>query len=377
MRDKPSYKELEEKLRELEHLCSEVEKEKEDVKQSRDLLWASIERMPFDFFAIDTDGRYCLQNSKCKAHWGDVIGKRPEDLNLPNDVKTVWKESNTRAFSGETVRNEWWKTLNGEERFFYNFVAPVEPQKKNTAIMGLAFDITDFKRITESLEISDNAIKSSLNAIAIADLDGKLTYVNPAFLALWGYESDEDVLGRSCLDFWKAKKQAQDVVENILEHGSWFGEMVANRQKGPRFSTTLSANLVKDSYGNPLCMVACFLDMTSQKRVEKALEESEERLKELAKLLPETVFEADLHGRLTFVNDSAFEAFGYTREDFDKGLNLYDMILPVDRDQAIANVQAVLAGKKLGLNYYTALRKDKSSFPATIRSVPIIRRGLQ
>ena len=125
MRDKPSYEELEEKLRELEHLRSEVEKEKEDLKQSRDLLWASIERIPFDFFAIDTDGRYCLQNSKCKAHWGDVIGKRPEDLNLPNDVKTVWKKSNARAFSGETVRNEWRKTSNGKERFFYNFVAPV------------------------------------------------------------------------------------------------------------------------------------------------------------------------------------------------------------------------------------------------------------
>ena len=42
------------------------------------------------------------------------------------------------------------------------------------------------------------------------------------------------------------------------------------------------------------------------------IRQSEERFRDLAEFLPETVFEADLEGRITFVNRSAFDQFGYT-----------------------------------------------------------------
>ncbi len=99
--------------------------------------------------------------------------------------------------------------------------------------------------------------------------------------------------------------------------------------------------------------------------------ESEARFRQLAELLPETVFEIDLDGRLTFANRRAFEVFQYSREQFDQGLCAFDFIAPADRDRARANIALSLAGQKSHGEEYTAVARDGSRFPVMIFSSPL------
>ncbi len=108
---------------------------------------------------------------------------------------------------------------------------------------------------------------------------------------------------------------------------------------------------------------------------EEALVRSEERFRELAELLPETIYEMDDRGVLTFVNRSAFDQFGYGQDDFAKGLHALDMLAREDRERAAEVIGRTMEGQKGGLNEYTALRKDGSTFPVLIRSTPILREG--
>jgi len=101
------------------------------------------------------------------------------------------------------------------------------------------------------------------------------------------------------------------------------------------------------------------------------LEESEERFRELAEMLPETVFELDITGNIIFVNRNAFEKFGYTRQDIKDGLNAFEIIIPEDRDRAMGNTLKAMAGEQLGLIEYTALKKDGTTFPVLIHANPI------
>jgi PAS domain S-box-containing protein len=112
-----------------------------------------------------------------------------------------------------------------------------------------------------------------------------------------------------------------------------------------------------------------------QRDTQRQLKESEERFRELAELLPEIIYEMDPDVRLTFVNRRAFELFGYTQQEFEKGLNALDMIVPEERPKAVEAMKRVLSGRDSRLNEYTALRKDGSTFPILIRSTRLLKDG--
>jgi len=112
-------------------------------------------------------------------------------------------------------------------------------------------------------------------------------------------------------------------------------------------------------------------EIIERKQAEEALRESEERFRELAELLPESIFEIDVSGNLTFVNHSALDHFKYTQQDVDQGLNGFDMFVPEDRQRIMEDAQKILQGEQIGLVEYTALRKDGSTFPVIVNAAAI------
>ena len=88
--------------------------------------------------------------------------------------------------------------------------------------------------------------------------------------------------------------------------------------------------------------------------------------------MPELVFEADISGRISFFNQIAFEITGFTPEELEKGMNVLSFVVPEEREKAKENITKSMTGKNLGTNEYTLLRKDGSTFPALVRTNPII-----
>lgn len=119
-------------------------------------------------------------------------------------------------------------------------------------------------------------------------------------------------------------------------------------------------------------------DITSEKLAENALRESEKKYHDLAELLPQVVFEADTDGNLTYTNHIAFQYFGYTEDDFRRGLNVMQMLVPGDVERAAAAFRALVEGKEMvagASNEYTALRKDQSMFPISVYPTLILVNG--
>ncbi|HVO76995.1 MAG TPA: PAS domain S-box protein, partial [Candidatus Bathyarchaeia archaeon] len=87
------------------------------------------------------------------------------------------------------------------------------------------------------------------------------------------------------------------------------------------------------------------------------------------------VFESDLKWRIVYHNPRAFECFGYTREDLERGMTMLDMLIPEDRLRAERAARGVRAGRPSHGNEYTALRKDGSTFPITAHTSAIVRGG--
>jgi PAS domain S-box-containing protein len=106
-----------------------------------------------------------------------------------------------------------------------------------------------------------------------------------------------------------------------------------------------------------------------------ALRESEERFRELAELLPQPVFELDREGSFTYSNRCGLQTFGYTQDDLDKGVNAVQLYIPEERERVKQNIRKRLAGEEFKDHEYTGLKKDGSTFPMLVYSIPIIREG--
>ncbi|HMZ32111.1 MAG TPA: PAS domain S-box protein, partial [Methanoregulaceae archaeon] len=116
-------------------------------------------------------------------------------------------------------------------------------------------------------------------------------------------------------------------------------------------------------------------DITEQRQIEKDLIESERRFRDLATLLPQVIFEVDLNGRITYVNESAYQIFGYNPGELEKGITIFQIIVPEEHEQALRNLEESIEGKKTEGAEYNMVRKDGSNLNAMVYSSPIMSEG--
>ena len=177
---------------------------------------------------------------------------------------------------------------------------------------GVGRDITDRKNAEEALVVKDLAMDASVNGIAIANLDSIVTYANKAYISMFGYQNDADVLNQPIRAFSHEDSVQSgvigEVIETLMTTGSWSGEVTPRRKDGNQFYAFLTAWLVKDPSGIPFCMMASFADMTD---LRKARDEIQLKNTAIATSInPIAIFDASQ--RLIFANDSFIEEFGYT-----------------------------------------------------------------
>ena len=146
-----------------------------------------------------------------------------------------------------------------------------DSEGRAVSVQGVLRDISERKRAEEEMRVKDNAIASSINGIAIADLEGNLTYANHSFLEMWGYHDEKDVMGRNVLEFWQAEEDAAEVMKVATKRGGWIGELLAKRKDGSAFDVHAAASVVRDPSGRRVCRLASFVDITERKRAEEAL----------------------------------------------------------------------------------------------------------
>ena len=224
--------------------------------------------------------------------------------------------------------------------------------KKPSPILGwrswvIALDITEQKKSAAFLIAKNWALKSSVNGIALADLDGNLTYVNDSFLNMWGYSDARELLGRSTLDFWQNREEARGIITALHDKGDWEGELVARKCDQSLFDVQLSASIVRDLGGRPICMMATFIDITARKEAEKIANENKRRLRAI--LDASMSFEAllDPEGNILTLNKTAVEYLGASEDELI-GLDFFSTLDPEVREHRKSLFNQVLTtGKPL------------------------------
>ncbi len=283
---------------------------------------------------------------------------------------------------------------------------------------GSLLDITQRKLaeqgLKESLQRYELLMEASPIPITVYDPEGKVTYVNPAFEDSFGWSLEE--LSGKRLDFVPPHETEKtlDAVKRTLEGGRVMIESQRLTKEAGMLDVQINSAFIKDPEGDASGMIVLTRDITEMKKAErelakhrdhleqlvndrtrelqeanlqlsdeiaerkateKALLESEERFRQLAEMLPETVFEMDLVSNFTFRNRASYTTFGYDYEMKDAPQNALDSIFPEDRQRVIENSAKILEGETSVVHEYRAIRKDGSIFPVMIYANAIVTEG--
>lgn len=137
-------------------------------------------------------------------------------------------------------------------------------------------DITVRRQAEEMLRTEHNAIQNSANGIAIANLDGVLEYVNPAFASMMESADQMELVGVSIKELFDGNTMADELMRAVLgKAGTWSGEVSAEMPSGEWLDLQILANCNRNSDGEKVGVVFSFTDLSDRKRAEAAQRENE------------------------------------------------------------------------------------------------------
>ena len=136
-------------------------------------------------------------------------------------------------------------------------------------LVAFCRDISARKHSEEALRVAATVFETH-DAILITDAQANIIRVNRAFSEITGYAAEE-VIGKnpSIMSSGRQDKAFYAAMwQQILETGSWVGEIWDRRKNGEIYPKWLTISTVRNEHGEPAQFVAIFSDITTRKREE-------------------------------------------------------------------------------------------------------------
>ncbi len=135
--------------------------------------------------------------------------------------------------------------------------------KKNQELEN---EIRQRKELEKELITIKQAVENSISAISIMNTDGEIFYVNQKSVDYWGYDNKNEIIGKNSIEFFKNKKSAKRVLENIINKNSTVDELEAKRKDGSTFYALVAASKIFDKDKSEIGFVASIFDVTQRRR---------------------------------------------------------------------------------------------------------------
>ncbi len=265
---------------------TEQKRIEDELKAAEEKYRIIFEAAPISLVLFDKDGlildinTWHLTNiARGKATKADLIGKNI--IAHPSIVNAGLSETYKRVLEGEPFdkKGVYFPTLiPGTSGYFDVKGVPIFKDGEVIGAVALHDDITERKQMEEKQRLFSHALDSSIDGLAMGDLEGRITYVNDAFVRMFGY-SREELIGNE-IAFIYSEDQLPKLEEALKAtmDGGWIGELVGKRKNGELFPIAISSSLIKDDEGNVIAHMASHEDISERKRAENELKKKNKEL---------------------------------------------------------------------------------------------------
>jgi PAS domain S-box-containing protein len=288
-------------------------------------------------FATDRRGQLVHWNKEAEQLFGyaasEVIGN-PFDiicLGAPGgsgiDLRTILAG---RDFAGGVRCFD----KSGREIALYVYAtAGRKPSGTAAGVVFVARDVSEFWRAEQAVRTAEDKyqmlFEHSSDAVAIADIAGRVLEVNPALLRLYGYTADE-ARGMRLADSvaTESRAEADKAMADLAAGETVTRTIKMTRKDGTRFVVDLVASVVSVKGARRILSVT--RDVTERVRAEEATNESERKYRAVFESANDAVLLETVDGRILDVNENACVLLGYTKKEL-LALGVSDLVPPEAR----------------------------------------------
>ncbi len=332
----------------------------------------------------DREGRIVNINPRFTELFGytpkEMIGKKIDEgmiypANKIKEGKILTETAFNEISDYETVR----KKKDGSLVPVIISTAPVIIDKKAQGTIALYRDITERKKVEETLQKSQqefaSLFKSSPEALVYLDEEANILDINSHFTKLFGHTLEE-VKGRNIDDgmihlpgkIEEGKRLSKKGLGGRLNF-----ETVRKRKDGTLFPVHISSAPVINK-GEKKGFIAVYRDITERKKAEETLRKSHQEFSSLFKNNPEALVYIDEKGTIINVNPRFTELFGYTLDEIE-GRNIDSGI--IHPSGKVAEGEELTIKSLKGYYNFETVRKKKDGtlFPVSLSISNIVIDG--
>ncbi|MDO9712215.1 PAS domain S-box protein [Paracraurococcus lichenis] len=253
------------------------------LRDSEATLRAVLDALPVGVIIANVSGRILKDNAAHRELWGvppdttsweaygEWVGYRPET----GERIQAHEWAMARALlKGETTHGELVECARfgtGERRFFLNSAAPVR-DARGRIVGGVVaeVDVTPHRKAEAALAESEARLRSVVNTAAdgilVADAAGRIVSANASVVQMFGYDAEEDLLGRD-LGTLMPQVKATTSGERPSSTDLPRRELTAARRDGSEFPVELSVSSFAS--GGQRFSTSVVRDVTERKRAEE------------------------------------------------------------------------------------------------------------
>ncbi len=246
---------------------------------------------------------------------------------------------------------------------------------------GTIRDITEERRTQQALLAAERKYRAifenAVTGMYQSTPTGQYLKANQALAAIFGFDSPEMLISnlKNISELYKDPEERRTINTELERSGRVTGrEVEMRRRDGESIWISLSARVVRDDDGAVSHYEGSLHDITARKRVEAALQGSEQRYRMLVDHSQVGVF-INEDGRYSYVNHAFASMLGYSEAELT-GMSYRDIFPPDELQAADDRFQRRQRGEPVANDYESMLlHKDRTTRVNVTHSIGTIDMG--